>query len=340
MQLMKYAEKQRGNSSGDDKEGEFCVEWLKDGKSFVINNPDQFTRQVVPKFFKPTKFSSFTRKLYRWGFRQVNRGIGPDEPIIFGNDHFQRDDAELMVKMRSVTAAARKNELYHRSITSSNGGTMVMNGAMKRPLEQSTGGLPFSNHDSSNSPNKRFLFDQFMLQQQQRMTSQEPMASHQSNHHSHNNSPYGGTNHQDGNLSLKQALAQSPHSLQSMGLNLGRNHEYQGMAVRRHNNSNDQQQQSLGGTMSRMGSMHHQSFSPHSNNPKPSFDSMMKSFDIQQQKVAAGYGGRNSQQHNSLINQYVPLPINAFNSSQQLQRNGRSTADIVNAAINALRFAN
>jgi len=54
------------------------------------------------------KFQSFTRKLYRWGFRQVNRGIGPDDPIIFGNEHFQRDDEELMVKMRSTTAASNR----------------------------------------------------------------------------------------------------------------------------------------------------------------------------------------------------------------------------------------
>jgi HSF-type DNA-binding len=60
MKLMRYAEKQ-----GDD----FCVAWMDDGKSFIIRKPDEFTRTVVPKFFKATKFSSFTRKLYRWGFR-------------------------------------------------------------------------------------------------------------------------------------------------------------------------------------------------------------------------------------------------------------------------------
>jgi len=103
MNMMKFVDEQ-------DHE-EFCVAWLPDGKSFVIRNSDEFTKIVVPKFFKPTKFSSFTRKLYRWGFRQVNRGIGPDDPIIFGNDHFQRDNLDLMIQMRSVTAATiRKQE--------------------------------------------------------------------------------------------------------------------------------------------------------------------------------------------------------------------------------------
>jgi hypothetical protein len=133
--MMKFAEKQ---------DSEFCVSWLDDGMSFVIRNPDEFTRTVVPKFFKPTKFSSFTRKLYRWGFRQVNRGIGPDDPIIFGNECFQRDNMELMSKMRSITAAGtRKHE--QASVT----GSFVL----KRPIEETY---------CENNLNKRMLIDQYL----------------------------------------------------------------------------------------------------------------------------------------------------------------------------------
>jgi len=124
------------------KEGDYCVSWLEDGKSFIIRNPDEFTRNIVPKFFKATKFSSFTRKLYRWGFRQVNRGIGPDDPIIFGNEHFQRDKSELMAKMRSVTAASsRKEEVPHEMF------------GMKRPFD-----------GMDDSQQKRMLMDHFMQQ--------------------------------------------------------------------------------------------------------------------------------------------------------------------------------
>jgi hypothetical protein len=103
MNLMKTADKH------DPKI--YCIAWLPDGKTFIIRDPEGFTRKVLLHFFKATKFSSFTRKLYRWGFRQVNRGIGPEDPIIFGNECFQRDDEVLMKNMRSVTAAsARKQE--------------------------------------------------------------------------------------------------------------------------------------------------------------------------------------------------------------------------------------
>ncbi|KAL7580755.1 hypothetical protein ACA910_001037 [Epithemia clementina (nom. ined.)] len=99
MAMMRYAETQGDN---------FCVKWLDDGKSFIIEDPDTFTKKIVPQYFKPTKFSSFTRKLYRWGFRQLNRGMGQDDPVIFGNDYFQRNKPELMARMKSTTAAATR----------------------------------------------------------------------------------------------------------------------------------------------------------------------------------------------------------------------------------------
>lgn len=166
---------------------DFCVAWLPDGKSFIIRNPDEFTRQVVPKYFKATKFSSFTRKLYRWGFRQVNRGIGPDDPIIFGNEHFQRDSAEVMTKMRSITAAGtRKSEDGHG-----------MFGGMKRSMED---GLDEGHQ-------KRMLLDHLMNQQKANMMSQ-------------NQSLFGAMN-TNGSMSLSNALRPS----MGMGhMNQGSNH--------------------------------------------------------------------------------------------------------------------
>jgi hypothetical protein len=136
MNLMKVSQKE------DQKT--FCIAWLPDGKSFVIRYPDEFTRKVLPLQFKATKFSSFTRKLYRWGFRQVNRGIGPDDPIIFGNEFFQRDELELMSKMKSITAASTRKEEQ---------GNMHMM-AQKRALDSM----------NSEQSQKRMLLDQFMKQ--------------------------------------------------------------------------------------------------------------------------------------------------------------------------------
>lgn len=140
MSLMEFAEKQN--------EEEFCVAWLSDGQSFVIRHPDEFTRQVLPKYFKATKFSSFTRKLYRWGFRQVNRGIGPDDPIIFGNEFFQREKAELMAKMRSVTAASARKQDLPPTATAAGAGINMFG---KRSLE-----------DGGDIDSKRMMLEQLL----------------------------------------------------------------------------------------------------------------------------------------------------------------------------------
>ena len=87
----------------------FCVAWTHGGSAFVVQDPDAFTMDVVPRFFKATKFASFTRKLYRWGFRQINRGsTSPTEPMIFSNDNFHRDHKYLMANMRSTTNKKQK----------------------------------------------------------------------------------------------------------------------------------------------------------------------------------------------------------------------------------------
>jgi hypothetical protein len=126
MNLMKYVEER------NQAEKEFCVSWLPEGKAFVIYNIKEFTSSVIPHFFKASKFCSFTRKLYRWGFRQLNRGIGPDEPIIFGNEYFQRDNADLMVNMRSITAASirkRESDLLRHMLASKKRSLMSLDGA-------------------------------------------------------------------------------------------------------------------------------------------------------------------------------------------------------------------
>lgn len=166
MNLMKYVEEK------NKTEKEFCISWLPEGKAFVIYNIKEFTSNVIPKFFKASKFCSFTRKrkspihfdlfpihslflgkcltpifdisfettVYRWGFRQLNRGIGPDEPIIFGNEYFQRDNADLMVNMRSITAASirkRESDLLRHMLASKKRALMSLDGASNAAYQDS-----------------------------------------------------------------------------------------------------------------------------------------------------------------------------------------------------------
>jgi len=103
MHMMTHAEAQGAMDPN------FCVAWTHGGSAFVVQDPDAFTKDVVPRFFKATKFASFTRKLYRWGFRQINRGsTNPTDPMIFSNESFHRDHKYLMANMRSTTNKKQK----------------------------------------------------------------------------------------------------------------------------------------------------------------------------------------------------------------------------------------
>jgi hypothetical protein len=100
MEMMDYTKTQNSD---------FCG-WSDDGKSIVIQNPREFVRHVVPRFFKgSTKFSSFQRKLYRWGFLRVadfrKRTSSGEEVISYQAANFQRGRMDLIKRMRSITAA-------------------------------------------------------------------------------------------------------------------------------------------------------------------------------------------------------------------------------------------
>jgi len=92
------------------------IGWVLEGHAFVIRNKEQFCLQWLPMFFGQAKFSSFTRKLYRWGFRKVNMSphhaveTAPSDAYYFGNENFQRDNKELLTQMKSVTAAKTRTE--------------------------------------------------------------------------------------------------------------------------------------------------------------------------------------------------------------------------------------
>lgn len=72
------------------------ITWLPDGKSFTIVRPKAFVGDILPKEFKQAKYSSFTRKLHRWGFQRHLRG---EEAGAFFHKLFQRGRLDLVERM-------------------------------------------------------------------------------------------------------------------------------------------------------------------------------------------------------------------------------------------------
>ena len=120
LEILEHCTPKDEESSKDDRIG--CIAWLSHGNAFIITDIVCLTLDVLPLFFSnknstetkaaragadnngrrvkaiaEQKFKSFTRKLYRWGFRQVTRG--PDTGS-YSHPLFKRNQRELCLRMK------------------------------------------------------------------------------------------------------------------------------------------------------------------------------------------------------------------------------------------------
>jgi HSF-type DNA-binding len=72
------------------------ITWTPSGKAFSILKPKLFANEILPDHFKSAKYSSFTRKMHRWGFMRHYRG---EESGAFYHKDFQRDCLDLVETM-------------------------------------------------------------------------------------------------------------------------------------------------------------------------------------------------------------------------------------------------
>lgn len=80
-----------------DEEHSDTITWLPHGRSFFILKRKKFVADVLPRYFRQSKFTSFTRKLKRWGFTRVTQR-GPETGAYF-HEFFQRRQPNLCLQM-------------------------------------------------------------------------------------------------------------------------------------------------------------------------------------------------------------------------------------------------
>ena len=50
------------------------ISWMPDGRGFIVHQQDVFASDIMPSYFRQTKFSSFQRQLNMYSFQRISRG--------------------------------------------------------------------------------------------------------------------------------------------------------------------------------------------------------------------------------------------------------------------------
>jgi len=78
------------------------IAWTESGTSFVIKDMDTFVTDILMKYFRHQKYSSFQRQLNLYGFRKISKG---SEMGCYIHEYFHRDGMDDLTYVRRTPQA-------------------------------------------------------------------------------------------------------------------------------------------------------------------------------------------------------------------------------------------
>lgn len=72
------------------------ISWGKDGTSFIIDNPERFESEIMPKYFNGEDYPFFTKELARWRFARQETSENLE---VFACEGFEKDRWDLLEKL-------------------------------------------------------------------------------------------------------------------------------------------------------------------------------------------------------------------------------------------------
>ncbi|KAI7899545.1 HSF-type DNA-binding-domain-containing protein, partial [Cokeromyces recurvatus] len=86
-----------------DHQYQHLIAWNYIGASFIVCNVLEFSKDVLPKHFKHSNFSSFVRQLNMYGFHKINKSpriLAENQIWEFSHSKFIRDRIDLLDEIK------------------------------------------------------------------------------------------------------------------------------------------------------------------------------------------------------------------------------------------------
>jgi hypothetical protein len=198
----------------DEEHGE-TISWLPHGRGFMIYKKKLFETKIMPKYFhKNSKYTSFTRKLNRWGFVRVTRG---PEMGAYYHKFFKRGESRLCMQM----SCQRPNGMGMES--GFPGGDMppAMFAQMALQQQQNPGGAAGYNNPNSMAGGQNYLqmqqqHMQLLMRHREQMMQRDALMNRQMG-----GQQGGQQQHQQQQQQQQQMSALQMQQMGQMGMNKG-----------------------------------------------------------------------------------------------------------------------